>query len=96
MNSLKFVLGIFILLGGTVLFSAQNLDDCMILVETWINKTYAETPVVGNYKRRQLNRILEAKQADAEKIVALKKEFPKAFQKEEKPLIYGTFCDTIG
>ena len=69
-------------------FAAEDFADMVDKVESWIEKKYTNKKS-KQIQKRKLDKICDNETKDeASKIIELKKTFPEAFQKEEKPLIY--------
>ena len=71
---------------GTV-FSAEDYLDCIRLVNQWLDANYRGTPYAYKAGCEKLGKIIGSDKPEIEKIAELKKAFPRAFKKEEKPLI---------
>lgn len=72
---------------GAVFAAEDSIGDCIKQVDRWLKSEYSESPRAYEYESKKLNRILGSAKSDEEKIAEMKKTFPRAFQKEEKPLI---------
>ena len=80
----------FLLAFLCVVLDASEYRRCRDAVAHWIYKTYANDPIGRSDEENTLRKIMDASMPQEDKITAMKKKFPAAFQKEEKPLIYTT------
>ena len=70
--------------------AAEDLYATLEKTEIWLKQRYETTSVVYRMRHRKLVEIAEGKASDAEKIAALKKEFPEFFaQPSGAPAVEG-------
>ena len=81
-----FLLAIMLLIRGVV-FAAEDYFDCIRQVENWLKTKYSNGSYAYKAGNDELIKILNSSKSKEEKISELKKTFPRAFQKEENPLI---------
>ena len=87
MNVLKKLLLFCLLFFCGALYAADNYYDIVNSVSFWIEKRYS-TQRAKQAANNDLDKITESDRSKEEKIAEIKKVFPEAFHKEEKPLIF--------
>jgi len=68
-----------VLLFCGVSHAAEDFYTALEKTENWLKQRYEPTSVVYRTRQRKLAKIADSETSDAEKIAALKKEFPEAF-----------------
>jgi formylglycine-generating enzyme required for sulfatase activity len=82
----RFLLICTLLLSCGVSYAAEDFYTALEKAENWLKRRYDPSSVVYRTRQRKLAKIADGEASDAEKIAALKKEFPEAFsQPEEAP-----------
>ena len=86
----KYLLSITIVLISMFVISvySQEYIDALSKVELYINKFYPKGTLANKVALKKLDEIYKKETTEKEKINELKNEFPKAFGREEKPLIF--------
>jgi len=74
-----------VLLFCNVSYASEDLYTTLEKTENWLKRRYEPTSVVYRTRQRQLAKIAEGTASDAEKIAALKKEFPEVFSQSAEP-----------
>ena len=73
-----------------VSYAAEDFYTTLEKTENWLKQRYEPTSVVYRTRHRKLEKIAESEASDAEKLAALKKEFPEFFsQQAEVPAVQG-------
>ena len=80
----RLVLICAVLLFCGVSYAAEDFYTVLERVENWLKRRYESTSVVYRTRQRKLVKIAEGEGSDAEKIAALKKEFPEVFSQAVK------------
>jgi len=75
----RFCLIFAVLLFCGVSYAAEDFYTALEKTENWLKRRYEPTSVVYRTRQRKLVKITESEASDAEKIAALKKEFPEVF-----------------
>ena len=87
MNVLKKLLLFCLSFFCGALYAADNYYDIVNSVSSWIEKRYS-TQRAKQAANNDLDKITGSDRSKEEKIAEIKKAFPEAFHKEEKPLIF--------
>ena len=67
--------------------AAEDYLDCIRLVNQWLDANYRNVPYAYKAGCEKLAKIIGSDKSEEEQIAELKRAFPRAFAKEEKPLI---------
>ena len=74
-----------VLLFCGVSYAAEDFYTALEKTENWLKQRYEPTSVVYRARHRKLVKIADSQASDAEKIAALKKEFPESFSQPAEP-----------
>ena len=88
MRILKLFSIFFVMLVGIGQIFGNDFLTEVSKIEMWINKKYSQAPIAAKLALRKLEKIIEQNGDEQTKLVQLRKTFPGAFQREEKPLIF--------
>ena len=88
MRILKLLSIFFVMLVGIGQIFGNDFLTEVAKIEMWINKKYLQAPIAAKLALRKLEKIIEQNGDEQTKLVQLRKTFPGAFQREEKPLIF--------
>ena len=73
-----------VLLVCGVSYAAEDFYSALEKTESWLKRRYEPSSVVYRTRQRKLVKIAEGDASDAEKVAALKKEFPEVFSQTVK------------
>ena len=88
MRILKLFSIFFVMLAGIGQIFGNDFLTEVAKIEMWINKKYSQAPITAKLALRKLEKIIEQNGDEQTKLVQLRKTFPEALQRDEKPLIF--------